>query len=380
MMKKEIGFVCIGQAGGNVGKLFETLGYSVLYINTSQEDLDTLKDATQVYHIPGGEGCYKNRDAAKKLLAKNLDDVITVIKSKMTAKFLFFIFAAGGGTGSGMTPSLMDILVNEEFFDDNDMPTKVVGCIPIIPDSNETPIAKLNAYECFSEIASIENLGNIYPLNNELPATYNGGYDKYKLHVNRKFVEMFDTFINIPSKHKSASGNIDRAEIKELLSTYGMAVISITDKKASMAKIIESLKSGIFAPIDVNAETRTLKYVASSTIEPLNYEAIKLEFGQFLDEFHTSNQEKNIVYLCGLRLPLTKISDLKNSVDTIKDDLKRQITLDNDTSLKSDDFIRSIRKTPKRKRVLETVVENDGETKTTKKPASTSRRRLLDVL
>ena len=44
-MKNEIGFVCIGQAGGNIGNLFDELGFNVLYINTSQEDLDTLKGA-----------------------------------------------------------------------------------------------------------------------------------------------------------------------------------------------------------------------------------------------------------------------------------------------------------------------------------------------
>mgnify|MGYP001044464212 FL=1 len=29
-MKKKIGFVAIGQAGGNIGKLFEDRGFSVL--------------------------------------------------------------------------------------------------------------------------------------------------------------------------------------------------------------------------------------------------------------------------------------------------------------------------------------------------------------
>ena len=71
-MKNEIGFVCIGQAGGNIGNLFDELGFNVLYINTSQEDLDTLKGAKHVYHIPGGEGCSKNRDKAKGVLASNL--------------------------------------------------------------------------------------------------------------------------------------------------------------------------------------------------------------------------------------------------------------------------------------------------------------------
>ena len=75
-MKKEIGFVAIGQAGGNVGRLFEKMGYTVLYINTSEEDLKTLPDAAHKYHLEGGDGCNKDRAKAKKLLAQNIDRVM----------------------------------------------------------------------------------------------------------------------------------------------------------------------------------------------------------------------------------------------------------------------------------------------------------------
>ena len=39
-MKKKISFVAVGQAAGNIGRLFEQKGYSVIYVNTSQEDLN----------------------------------------------------------------------------------------------------------------------------------------------------------------------------------------------------------------------------------------------------------------------------------------------------------------------------------------------------
>lgn len=46
-IRSDVGFVCIGQAAGNIGLLFEEKGYNVLYINTSSEDLALLKNATQ---------------------------------------------------------------------------------------------------------------------------------------------------------------------------------------------------------------------------------------------------------------------------------------------------------------------------------------------
>ena len=52
-MKNKIAFIAVGQAGGNIGQLFERRGYTVLYINTSQEDLDTLEKAKFKYHIRG---------------------------------------------------------------------------------------------------------------------------------------------------------------------------------------------------------------------------------------------------------------------------------------------------------------------------------------
>ena len=41
-MKKKISFIAVGQAGGNIGQLFEGKGFPVLYVNTSQEDLDKI--------------------------------------------------------------------------------------------------------------------------------------------------------------------------------------------------------------------------------------------------------------------------------------------------------------------------------------------------
>ena len=78
-MKNKIAFVAVGQAGGNIGQLFEQKGYNVLYINTSQEDLDTLEKAKFKYHIPNGEGCNKDRRKAKQLVIDDFDQIAAEI-------------------------------------------------------------------------------------------------------------------------------------------------------------------------------------------------------------------------------------------------------------------------------------------------------------
>ena len=74
-MKKKISFVAVGQAAGNIGRLFEQKGYAVIYVNTSQEDLDTLENAKFKYHIPQGEGCNKDRRKAKQLVIDDFDNI-----------------------------------------------------------------------------------------------------------------------------------------------------------------------------------------------------------------------------------------------------------------------------------------------------------------
>jgi hypothetical protein len=42
-MREQFGVLALGQAGGNIGKEFEDLGYTTVYVNTSKEDLSTIK-------------------------------------------------------------------------------------------------------------------------------------------------------------------------------------------------------------------------------------------------------------------------------------------------------------------------------------------------
>ena len=56
-LKGRVGFVAIGAYGGNQGELFYKAKYPVVFINTAQQDLDSLTDIpdSDKYHIPGGE-------------------------------------------------------------------------------------------------------------------------------------------------------------------------------------------------------------------------------------------------------------------------------------------------------------------------------------
>lgn len=94
-MKSKIGFIAVGQAAGNIGLLLEQRGYKVLYINTSQEDLNTLPGAKFKHHIKNGEGCNKDRLKAKQALMDDFEFISRKISEGFeTCEFLYIIFSS----------------------------------------------------------------------------------------------------------------------------------------------------------------------------------------------------------------------------------------------------------------------------------------------
>lgn len=313
-MKKKISFVAVGQAAGNIGRLFEKRGYSVLYVNTSREDLDTLEDAKFTYHIPQGEGCNKDRRKAKQLVIDDFDNIVAEIDSKVKAEMIFVIFASGGGTGSGAGPMLMDLLIDEG---------RTVGAVTILPSSEESVKSHINSYECFTELTRISGSGACFIIDNE-----NGD----KMELNASFVDSFDDFLMIPEKHKSVKGNIDKAEIMETLRAHGMSVIA-RSKSGESADIIKSVKEGVFAPL---APDRAVKYITASLAGNARMIDLERAFGTPIDNFQTFNEEKTICCMSGLTCPQTRLEAVYNKVAENEELIRQNLAATQETGLKRD--------------------------------------------
>lgn len=311
-MKNKIAFVAVGQAGGNIGRLFEEKGFTVLYVNTSREDLDTLENAKFKYHIPGGEGCNKDRRKAKKLIVDDFDNIAGEIESKVKADIVFVIFASGGGTGSGAGPMLVDLLIDEG---------KTIGAITIIPAREESVKAHINSYECFSELTEIEGTAACFIVDNAAGE---------KLTLNSDFVESFAAFLDIPDKHKSVKGNIDKAEIEETLKAHGMAVV-VRKKAQDSAGIIQAIKENVFAPLETD---RAVKYIAASLSGKVNMADLERAIGTPIDNFQTFNEEETIVCVSGLTYPQARLDDVYNKVSENKDLIKRNLAASRETGMK----------------------------------------------
>lgn len=311
-MRDRIGFVAVGQAGGNLGQLFEEQGYSVLYINTSQEDLSTLEGARYRYHIPEGEGCHKDRRKAKQLVIDDYDQIAAEIESKLQAEMLFVLFASGGGTGSGSGPMLVDLLVEDG---------KKVGAVTILPAQEESVKTHINAYECFTELTAIAGMGACFILDN------NRGE---RMELNREFMTSFCSFLSIPEKHSSIKGNIDRAELMEALSAHGMAVV-FRQEAGAAAGVIQCFTENIYAPMESD---RAVKYITASLAPGVSMPEIGKAAGVAVDTFQTYNESETICCLSGLTYPKARLEAIYQKVEENRDTIRKNLEAAQETVLK----------------------------------------------
>lgn len=313
-MKNKIAFVAVGQAGGNIGRLFEEKGFSVLYVNTSKEDLDTLDHAKFKYHISSGEGCNKDRHKAKQLIVDDFDNIASEIESKIKANMIFVIFASGGGTGSGAGPMLMDLLIDEG---------KTIGAVTILPSPEESVKSHINSYECFLELTEITGTGACFVIDNA---------HGEKIGLNAQFVDSFTAFLEIPDKHKSIKGNIDRAEIEETLKAHGMAVV-VREKAKESAGLIKAIKENFFAPLEAD---RAVKYITASIAGNVNMQDLEKAVGTPMDNFQTFNDEETICCVSGLTYPQTRLDDIYKKVSENKDLIKKNLKATRETGMRKD--------------------------------------------
>lgn len=300
MFKNSILNISFGQGAGNIGQLMEQQGILNLAINTSKQDLDTL-NVKHKYLIKNGQGCGKDRNKSKKLVVNDFENILAVINNILdtnnTIKHIFIGFTMGGGSGSGGGPMLAKLIANEY--------SNINVCVyAVIPSKNEPFKAQYNACECYRELIKIENLGNMFFLDNNK--------HENKFIINRYFVDDLMEFLKIPDEDKSSKGNIDIEEMNTILSCNLMINISVTDENN------HKVKPSILVDTECDG---FVKYIALSNAKQNLLKDIQTSVGYPLDAFYTFNNRKiNVIVLAGLSLPsssMNEIFDLVNQRSTM---------------------------------------------------------------
>lgn len=304
-MKQKIGFLALGQCGGNIGSIFEQHGYNCLFINTSEEDLSTL-NVKYRYHIRNGNGCNHNRDKAIQLIKADFNNIIDEIKDKLSEQqLIYLIFSTAGGSGSGFAPILLESL--SSIFS-----TKYFGCIAVLPDEDETPRSQLNAFKCYQEITQIDKITSVFTLDNSK-------FDKFA--INNAFVNLFVTALDIVN-HRNIKGNIDVAEIWEMLITRGNIIITevhSNNPNNLTSSIIKSWEQNIFADIEKNKQ---IMYMGLSLTADVNIDDLRRFIGNPFDIFKNYNRDTTITILSGLLFPKTRIDKITSKLNSNKETIK----------------------------------------------------------
>lgn len=321
-VKRKCGFLAIGAGGGNVSAPFYLAEYPSLFVNSAKLDLNSLTEVDEKYkyHIPGGEGCNKDRRKSKELFRKDIDNIINELKEKLPGiEYLFIVGSAGGGTASGVLASMKRIAMNE-------LGLKACIIVTILPNTRTESIkALMNAYETLAEIEQLEDeLGATFILDNDKNAN--------KLRINEMFFCYLDSLLTNASS--SVLGNVDNAEIEELLSTPGMAIISKLGKdKSDTQQLINTFQNNIYAPIETDKVIKYMGLINSGNGKGIQIGDIYNEIGTPLDSFIGYEADATICMLAGLSLPYTKMEEIKQIIDSNKDTIKRNLTAQNRNKL-----------------------------------------------
>ena len=312
-VKEKCGFLAIGAYGGNQCIHFYRAGYPVLFINTAIQDLESLKgvDSDCKYHIPGGEGCNKNREKSKAIFKKDLDSIVTKIREKLSGvDILFIVGSSGGGTASGILASMKKIVMN-------DLDLKACCIVTVLPNTKtESVKALINSYETLSEIERLDEPGATFILDNDK------NINKFKIN------EMFFCYLDalLTSHVSSALGNVDNAEIEELISAPGMAVISKLGKdKSDTQQLINTFRNNIYAPLEADKVIKYIGLINSGNGRSIQINDIYDEVGIPLDCYIGYESPSTICILSGLSLPYSKMNEIGEMLDDVKGSINHNL-------------------------------------------------------
>jgi cell division GTPase FtsZ len=354
-IQSKIGFIGIGQCGSNIAQLFEQLNYTCLCVNSSEKDFKPLQTKYN-YCTPNTDGCNHDRRKAIQILQQNNNykKIILEIKDKLFDKeILFFIFSTGGGTGSGFSPILIELL-KDEFLKSDLTSNKTICAIPVLPSTQEKSYQiQYNSYECYKSLSQIESIGSVFTLDNS-----NIGSPKIdnKFALNQEFVNLFHTAISIPN-HTHISGNIDTAELLNIFSQRGNAIITSfpnTDNQSNnnqsniCTEIIRSWESNIFTPIHKDKNIVYLTLSLNQELTNQQYQDLEKYIGTWEDKFSNINTKQNITILSGLTFPIDRI---KQIVDLCNKDKSKIISNKNNAQTNKIDIefqpYETVKPTPK---------------------------------
>jgi cell division GTPase FtsZ len=329
---KSIGILGVGQAGGNIAEIASTLGFQTALINTNQRDGLVNTRVEKKYFVPGFNGAGQDRSIGLRAVNENYREMIDFVKrSFKDIRLLLVAFSTDGGTGSGMSPLLIDLLLDQ-------LPGIYVGAIAIVPERNVLAGNRINAAQCIEEISKIEAISSVFLVDNDQMRKINPQSSKQQIYLasNHQVMEAINNVLQVTQK-SSFYGNFDETDLMNILSTRGVTIISsatITDTKSTAdvsSKIHRSWINSIFCPVESTGVIRAgLIYEGPENMSKLiNVPSIFEKVGEPLQLFegtYISESDPTIItILAGLPFPTRRLLSLEETLEKNKDRLQNLV-------------------------------------------------------
>jgi tubulin-like protein CetZ len=324
-----IGILGVGQAGGNIAEIASTMGFQTALINTNQRDGAVNTKVEKKYFVPGYNGAGQDRSVGLRAVHEHYREMVDFVKKSFkNIKLLLVAFSTDGGTGSGMSPLLIDILLDQ-------LPGVHVGAIAILPERNVLAGNRINAAECIEQISKIEGISSVFLVDNDQLRKTNPQSSKQEIYLssNRQVMEAISHVLDITQK-SSFYGNFDETDLMNILNTRGVTMIcsaTVTDAKstADVSKLIQrSWAKSIFCPVDTVGVIRAgLIYEGPESMAklinvPSIFEGIGEPVELFEGTYITEGDPTITTILAGLSFPRHRLQSLEESLEKNKERLQ----------------------------------------------------------
>ncbi|WEG18524.1 hypothetical protein PQ478_08580 [Alkalihalophilus pseudofirmus] len=212
------GFIGLGQAGSSICNIASKMNFPSVAINYSEKDLLScvnIEEENKLCLI-GSEGVGKDRQQAIKLMNTNWERVTSFIEEKFShpsIEIIFIVYSTGGGSGSGISSLVIDLLQNKM--------NKVFVACPILPSLNEVATSQLNTIEAMSDLSGLDIA--VLSIDNEKGNATDKGETYQK--INYRFINQLNQLLHY-TEQESTISNLDKRDLLTLFSTQGLINIS----------------------------------------------------------------------------------------------------------------------------------------------------------
>lgn len=335
MNRSELLLVGMGGAGG---KLTDTImgldqKFQGFFINTSITDLESLSKVDELienyYCTSTNNGVGRDRERGKAY-ARQSGMIILDRLERYQQKVLYFIVALGGGSGSAEIEVLLDAIdrMNEEAVKYGEVGfDKIINVIGILPSRDSSTVILDNAINTWNKIISARCVNSMIFIDNDSYKEQIPDLSEREEYINEEFATLFDSIFDIPIDNGRA---FDEGNLRNILLDKGCLHFYNLGDYSSIEEAFENIEaSSPLAPMYHKAKNIELNPDGSKRVncnyigisfanEEYNQSYIFTKFSVNKDDevYIGTNDEDNLLLISGLDAPISKMTEIKNEIES----------------------------------------------------------------